>query len=313
MTSPPPLVAAPAFALVRAPIAPMHAEPSVQSIQVTQTLFGHAPSVVDTDGDWHRLRTLDGYEGWTHVGYLAVLDTPTPIAVSEASLRDLLAEDVTPPPKNGNATNGNATNGANGGATGGRFDPTRLQNLLGGDAVPRFSLGCTVLAGERRLRLPLGAWVHSAQTLLDGQVIGLDELAVRFPTERDQLVRTAARWFEGTSYQWGGVTPWGADCSGLAQTVFGMHGISLPRDAWMQAKTGRDAGHDLAALEPADLLFFSDRPDRLVTHVAISAGAGRVVHLALGRGGFAYDDLLDENDPYARKLAQRFVCARRYF
>jgi len=303
--STPPLVAAPTFALVRAPIAPMLAEPSVQSIQISQTLFGHAPSIVDTDGDWHRVRTLDGYEGWTHAGYLAVLDAPAPVVLDESSVRALAPGEVPAPTRNGNTPHADAPLAE-------PFDPARLHNLLGGEAVPRLSLGCTVLAGDRRLRLPLGAWVHAAQTLLDGQVIGLDEVAVRFPADGDAIVRTAGRWFEGTSYQWGGVTPWGADCSGLAQTVMGMHGVSLPRDAWMQAKSGRDAGTDLSALAPADLLFFSDRPDRFITHVAISAGGGRVVHLALGRGGWAHDDLLDENDPYSRKLAQRFVCARRF-
>jgi len=298
--STPPVVAATTFALVRAPIAPMHAEPSVQSIQISQTLFGHAPSVVDTDGDWHLLRTLDGYEGWTHVGYLAVLDAPTTLPIADNTLRALMPEEVAEKPRNGASAHHEA------------FDPARLQNLLGGDAVPKLSLGCTVIAGDRRLRLPLGAWVHAAQTVIEGHTIGLDELAVRFPTDREQIVRTASRWFEGTSYQWGGVTPWGADCSGLAQTVLGLHGVPLPRDAWMQARTGRDAGRDLAALEPADLLFFSDRADQRITHVAISAGGGRVVHLALGRGGYAKDDLLDENDPYSRKLAQRFVCARRF-
>jgi hypothetical protein len=285
-----PAVAAPTFALVRAPIAPMLAEPIVQSVQISQTLFGHAPTVAETQGDWHLVRTLDGYEGWTHYGYLALLDAPTPVALDADGAAAKL---------NGHAPDAQS------------FDPARLRNLLGGDAVPRLSLGCTVLAGDRRLRLPLGAWVHAPQTLLDGEAVGLDELSVRFPTDGEQIVRTAARWFEGTSYQWGGVTPWGCDCSGLAQTVFGIHGVSLPRDAWMQAQTGRDAGTDLGALEPADLLFFSDRPDLRVTHVAISAGGGRVVHQALGRGGWAYDDLLDENDPYSRKLAQRFLHARR--
>ena len=282
-----PAVAAPTFAPVRAPVAPMLAEPVVQSVQVSQTLFGHAPTVLESEGDWHLVRTLDGYEGWTHYGYLAVLD------LDDADEPDVAST------HNGSAPLGRA------------FDPERLRNLLGGDAVPKLSLGCTVLAGQRRLRLPLGAWVHAPQTVIEGEVIGLDETSVRFPTDAEQIVRTATRRFEGTSYQWGGITPWGCDCSGLAQTVFGMHGVSLPRDAWMQAQVGRDAGRDVASLEPADLLFFSDRPDDRITHVAISAGGGRVVHQALGRGGWAVDDMRDEGDPYCRKLAQRFRFARR--
>jgi gamma-D-glutamyl-L-lysine dipeptidyl-peptidase len=294
-----PSVAAPTFALVRAPIAPMHAEPRLSSAQVSQTLFGHAPTSLYAQGDWHRVRTLDGYEGWTHAGYLNVLDGPTPMPLSEAAIEALEPSALPAPTKNG-------VKPADAG-----FDAARLHNLLGGDAVPRVSLGCTVLAGERRLHLPLGAWVHAAQAVLEGSAVGLDELSERFPRDAEYVVRTATRYFEGTSYQWGGVTPWGADCSGLVQTVFGLHGVSLPRDAWQQASLGSDAGADVGALRPGDLLFFSDRDDRRVTHVGISAGDGRMAHLAVGRGGWALDDLLDENDAYARRLAERFLFARR--
>ena len=37
-------------------------------------------------------------------------------------------------------------------------------------------------------------------------------------------------------------------------------------------------------LRAADLLFFSDRSDKRVTHVGIALGERRMVHLALGRG-----------------------------
>jgi cell wall-associated NlpC family hydrolase len=289
----------PAFALVRAPIAPMQAEPRVSSAQVSQTLFGHAPTVVETSGDWHRIRTLDGYEGWTHVGYLAVLDAPLPLALSAATVRALGGGEAA------------ASSEANGVAKhAGTYDAERLAALLAEDAVPRVSLGCTVIAGDRKMRLPVGAWVHGPQTLLEGEAVALDEMAERFPRDPDMIVRSL-RLFEGTSYQWGGLTPWGADCSGLVQSVFGMHGVALPRDAWQQASAGHDVGSDIQSLEPADLLFFSDRDDRRITHVGIALGGGRMAHLALGRGGWAADDLGDAGDPYCATLAARFVGARR--
>ncbi len=290
MTSPAALVAAPSFALVRSPVAPLHAEPRVSSPQVSQTLFGHATTVSESRGDWHRVGTFDGYEGWTHAGYLAMLD----------------ARPQLPGVAVGSAEASGTTNGA-----GAPFDAARLTTMLGGDAIPRVSLGCTVRAGDRALRLPLGAWVHGAQTMLDGEAVPMDELGARFPADGDQLVRTASHRFAGTSYQWGGVTPWGADCSGLVQTVFALHGLSLPRDAWQQAAVGSDAGTRLDALRAGDLLFFSDRDDRRVTHVGIAVGDGRMAHSALGRGGWSVDDLLDEHDGYARALAGRFLFARR--
>jgi gamma-D-glutamyl-L-lysine dipeptidyl-peptidase len=179
---------------------------------------------------------------------------------------------------------------------------------------PLVSLGCAVRGrdGVRR-RLPLGALFDRDETVEDGQAVPLDEEAMRrvFPRQPAAVTRTAIEYFAGTSYQWGGVTPWGADCSGLVQTVFRLHGVPLPRDAWQQAEAGADAGRDAAAAGPADLLFFSDRDDRKVTHVAVALGASRVVHLALGRGGYAVDRLDDRDDPYAAKLAERFLFAKR--
>jgi cell wall-associated NlpC family hydrolase len=79
----------------------------------------------------------------------------------------------------------------------------------------------------------------------------------------------------------------------------------------MQAEIGTDAGRDIGELLPADLLFFSDRDDGRITHVGIAMGARRMVHLALGRGGYSVEDLGDRNDPYVEKLRQRFLMARR--
>ena len=178
------------------------------------------------------------------------------------------------------------------------------------DAPVRVSLGCIVQSdrGGRRA-LPLRALLAPDDRILSGEVIRDADLRVRFPTAADAIGRTAADLFIGTSYQWGGITPWGADCSGLVQSVFALHGVQLPRDAWQQARAGRDAGRDIHSVRAADLLFFSDRPDAHVTHVAIALGEQRIVHLALGRGGYAVERLDDDND-YVKKLKSRFLLAR---
>jgi cell wall-associated NlpC family hydrolase len=144
-----------------------------------------------------------------------------------------------------------------------------------------------------------------------GEVIDATRLPERFPLDPEAVTRTAQEFFVGTSYLWGGVTPWGADCSGLVQSVFALHGLQLPRDAWQQAETGRDAGPDIGELRPADVLFFSDRPDRRITHVGIALGDCRMVHLALGRGGYAIERLDDRRDAYVDRLRDRFITARR--
>jgi len=174
------------------------------------------------------------------------------------------------------------------------------------------SLGCIVRnAGERRRALPPGALLLPDDTVESGRAVAADALRCEYPANPAAAARTAAAIFEGSPYLWGGVTPWGADCSGLVQTAFRLHGIVLPRDAWQQATTGEDAGPDPLALAAGDLLFFSDRDDRRVTHVGIALGERAMVHAALGRGGFAVERLDDTDDLYVEKLRSRFTGARR--
>lgn len=183
-----------------------------------------------------------------------------------------------------------------------------------GEAGTRFcSLGSTTLGldGRRRV-LPLGAWLQAGERCVEGEVIEETARARRFPPNAGATALTAIGFFEGTSYEWGGITPWGADCSGLVQTAFWMHGLQLPRDASQQAVVGTDAGRDAAACEAGDLLFFSDRPDQKITHVGIALGDGRMVHSGLGRGGYAIENFNAETaDEYTRALASRFLFARR--
>jgi len=177
----------------------------------------------------------------------------------------------------------------------------------------RLSLGCLVrdaVTGFSRA-LPLGAWLASRDDVVTGSTIDGGDCAAAFPRSAAAIAGTAVDRFAGTPYQWGGISPWGADCSGLTQTAFWLHGVSLPRDAWQQAEIGDDAGTTMANWSPADLLFFSDRADRRITHVGISLGGSRMVHLALGRGGYAVERLDATDDPYVVTLMARFVIARR--
>jgi hypothetical protein len=177
--------------------------------------------------------------------------------------------------------------------------------------LTRVSLGCiTELPGGSARALPLGARLSPAEKVKSGEVIDEPQIEGRFPRAAIPITRSATSFFEGASYLWGGITPWGADCSGFVQTIFGLHGVPLPRDAWQQSESGTDAG-ELDALEPADLAFFTDREDKRVTHVAISLGKVRLVHLALGRGGFAIESVGNAKDPYVAKLRERFLRARR--
>jgi cell wall-associated NlpC family hydrolase len=180
----------------------------------------------------------------------------------------------------------------------------------------RLSLGCTVLGPHGAMALPLGALVRGDEDVVRGEAVPIAEWEERHPPRVGAVLESAERYFAGTSYQWGGTTPWGADCSGFTQRIHLLHHrVHLPRDAWQQAElagagwSAVDGGLD--ALEGGDLLFFSDRDDRRITHVGLASGTTRMMHLALGRGGWAHERLEDTADPYVRALRTRFTGALR--
>jgi hypothetical protein len=189
-------------------------------------------------------------------------------------------------------------------------EPVPALSRTGWNDPRPLSLGCTVRDEHGATRkLPLGALITEGQDRVGGLAMTLEERRHSFPPLPDSITASAMTFFEGTSYEWGGVTPWGCDCSGLVSSSFQLHGVRVPRDAWMQASTGA-AVSSMAELRPADLLFFSDEPDGKITHVAISLGGTRVVHLALGRGGYAVDDLTS-GDEYTSLLMKRYRFGRR--
>jgi cell wall-associated NlpC family hydrolase len=143
-----------------------------------------------------------------------------------------------------------------------------------------------------------------------GELVAVDRLADRFPARGDSVTRTARRWL-GAPYLWGGITPTGVDCSGLAQVVFWLHGIALPRDSDQQSRVGEqiDPADDFANMNAGDLVFFSDTGER-VSHVAISLGGSHIVHSALTNGGVDINDLKGDQELELR-LRSTLVKARR--
>ena len=61
------------------------------------------------------------------------------------------------------------------------------------------------------------------------------------PKSKTNLVNTALHYLN-SPYLWGGKSPFGIDCSGFVQCVYQLHGIQLPRDAYLQAEHGETLG-----------------------------------------------------------------------
>lgn len=175
----------------------------------------------------------------------------------------------------------------------------------------RMSIGCRVRRSDgTQLSLPLGALLEPDEDVVHGLAMNHRARARYFAPDVALLARRAVECFRGTPYQWGGVSPWGADCSGFVQTMYALHGTQLPRDAWMQAERGHEVNGEFGDLVAGDLLFFSDRDDGRITHVALSLGGAAIVHSSLANGGFGINQL-DASDAVATALRTTFRFARR--
>ena len=232
-----------------------------------------------------------------------------PLVASQQVSQQLAGHDIDAMDEEGDWIRARGADGYEGWVHSGFLEPRNT--TFDRSALHRTSLGCTAERdGGGRRSLPLRALLRADEHVVAGEAVDHPRLTSRFPLYGEAIATSAHDLFRGTSYVWGGVTPWGADCSGLVQSTYALHGRILPRDAWQQAELGRPVERDFDALLAGDLLFFTDRHDKRVTHVAIALGPGRMVHLALGRGGYS-TETLESDDRYVVRLRERFLFSKR--
>jgi hypothetical protein len=254
-------------AIASAAIAPVLAEPRVRAEQVTQLVLGESASVSESRGDWRRV--------CTHLdGYDGWINS--------GYLQEI--------------------------------DDTAADEWR--SRASGWSDGATVRIGGVHMQLPLRARVvleGNSVSLPDGRRGQLGTGSIREMGQAMAAARAKApeRWafehFAGSPYQWGGVTPWGVDCSGLVQTTFAARGVLLPRDSAQQVVHGTVMS--LEAIRPGDLLFFSGESSSSITHVAFAGDADTLIHSTLACGGTLMESWLPGTR--AGTLRHRLVAVRR--
>lgn len=128
------------------------------------------------------------------------------------------------------------------------------------------------------------------------------------PAPAATRVLGTAEQYLGVPYKWGGDTPGtGFDCSGYVKYVYARQGVRLPRTSREQAEAGRGVTASLSALRAGDLVMFAESR-RPISHVAIYAGGGRIIHSSSSGGGVRYDELHSQRGAW---YVQHMVAARR--
>ena len=171
-------------------------------------------------------------------------------------------------------------------------------------------------SAEAGFPLPLRARVileHDVVVLPDGRRGRVVSGCVRDMAQVVSAARAKApeRWayeyFFGSPYEWGGVTPWGVDCSGLVQTTFSARGIALPRDSAQQVFHGARFPWMRSGLAICSSSKASPRAG--ITHVAFAGEADTLVHSTLACGGMLVEPWLPGTR--AAPLRERLVAVRR--
>ncbi|MNJ63312.1 Murein DD-endopeptidase MepS/Murein LD-carboxypeptidase precursor [compost metagenome] len=99
--------------------------------------------------------------------------------------------------------------------------------------------------------------------------------------------------YMGVPYKFGASTSTTSvfDCSSFMKHIFKKYGVTLPRTSAAQSKVGKAVSK--ANLQPGDLVFFSSGSRSTgsnITHVAVYAGNGKILH-TYGKPGVTISDL----------------------
>lgn len=283
-------------------VVPLFAEARSSSEQISQGLMGDQVDVLAQSDVFMQVRMADDYTGWVRASHLRRIPSPG----RGQPLKEMYPNAYT-------AIVGQA------------FADVWM-------TPDRYSLETKLVWGTRVTVLETvlqryGNFAHVVfRSGIDGTPVDWPDLdgyvlseTLEHPTPATEFDgRTAvelAHRFIGTPYLWGGGTPFGFDCSGFVQRIYSVLGITIPRDAYLQAQsplgTFREPGKPLRA---GDLVFFAGQSDprgRGITHVGIALDRYSFIH-AYGKTGvtLTHFDNPEIRDTYTYRGSWRVSLAR---
>jgi len=218
-------------------IVPVRSEPREKGEMSTQILFGEHYTIFEEHANWCHIRlAFDGYEGW--IDRIMVNEVDEYSFLQLADIPRIVTTDVF----NIVQMKGDYTNFL----------------IVAGSSLPHFD--------------------PATHTFLIGEVVYQIQGNSISPFSRDVrevIIENALKYFN-SPYLWGGRSPFGIDCSGFAQILYKMAGLTIPRDAVQQCVLGENLSFVEEAL-PGDLAFF-DNDDGAIIHVGIIWEKNKIIH-----------------------------------
>ena len=252
-------------------VVPVRAEAREASEQNTQMLFAETCTVLEQKDRWSRVKLdADGQEGWVDAKMV------TPMSAAEYK---------------------------------------RHHAALQTAAMVVFPMAYAVSENNGQT-IPLTAGTQLAQ-YKEGrfEVLGVGfridpSMVCVQPLEMNQEnLLQVVRFFLNVPYLWGGKNAMGMDCSGFTQTIMGLFGKNLLRNASEQVQQG-EMVDSLKEAKAGDLVFF-DHEDGKISHVGIVIDPERVIHCS----GRVKVEKLDETGIFNIEkgdYSQHLVVIRRY-
>ncbi len=252
LTLPDPALGQNTYGVICVSVAQLRRHPDVIHEIISQALLGSEVRILKIeDRFWAYCQLDDGYLGWMMLSSIRIGDS-TYAAQWQTSNRLIVTANY------------------------GQIWAQRKEGTISVSDVVRGNL--VINRGHRRgwywVELPDGRTGYIRSEL----VMDEKKYYARSKPSPAALVNLAYQ-FIGIPYLWGGRSTKGFDCSGFTQTVYQLHGLSLPRDANMQVNAGQEVELDdsLRNLKIGDLLFFGRDLDH-ITHVGMYIGDQKFIH-----------------------------------